>query len=210
MSLHRPARTEDRVADAAGTPTSYREFAEYVRSDLLRHRGTTNFSDFLTCMGQSPGFQFTFWLRLVAWLRNAEPPLGLLYPVAGLVKRHFSYKYGISVPASTRIEHGFYIGHFGDIVVNENSTIGRNCNISQGVTLGETYRGNRAGAPSVGDNVYIGPGAKLVGGVHVGSNVAVGANAVVTRDVPDNAVVGGVPAEILSFEGSACYVCRTW
>ena len=160
-------------------------------------------------MVESPGFQFTFWLRLVAWLQAESSLIGILHPFAGLAKRHFSYKYGISIPASTRIGSGFYIGHFGGIVVNEASTIGRNCNISQGVTLGQANRGERRGAPTIGDNVYIGPGAKIVGRVHVGSNVAIGANAVVSRDVPDNAVVGGIPAEVISYEGSSGYINRT-
>ncbi|MGE5865508.1 MAG: serine O-acetyltransferase, partial [Rhizobacter sp.] len=104
---------------------------------------------------------------------------------------------------------GFYIGHFGGIVVNGESVIGKNCNISQGVTLGQANRGRNKGCPIVGDNVYIGPGAKLVGAVRIGDNVAIGANAVVTRDVPDNAVVVGIPARVISHEGSAGYVNNT-
>lgn len=128
---------------------------------------------------------------------------------AGLVKRHLGYKYGISIPFRTRIGPGLYIGHFGDIVVNGDCVVGANCNISQGVTLGQSNRGNRRGVPVLGSNVYLGPGAKLVGRVRLGSNVAVGANAVVTKDVPDNCVVAGVPAEILSHEGSVGYIIRT-
>jgi serine O-acetyltransferase len=189
--------------------TEFRRFVQLVRSDLYRHAGASDALALVHETRESPGFRFTFWLRLVAWLRTEQSPARLMLPFAGLVKRHLSYKYGISIPASTRIGPGFYIGHFGDIVVNEACTIGRNCNISQGVTLGQANRGERKGAPSLGDNVYIGPGAKVVGRVHVGSNVAIGANAVVTRDVPDNAVVGGIPAEVLSYEGAVDYVNRT-
>ena len=57
-------------------------------------------------------------------------------------------------------------------------------------------------------NVYIGPGAKVIGGIRIGNNVAIGANAVVTHDVPDNAVVGGVPARILSYNGSSGLINR--
>jgi len=188
---------------------SHRTFIQLVRSDLYRHAGTCDLSAFLHYLLESPGFQFTFWLRLVAWLRTEPSLIRVLHPLAGLVKRHLSYKYGISIPASTQIGPGFYIGHFGGIVVNEKSTIGSNCNVSQGVTLGQANRGERKGAPVIGDDVYIGPGAKVVGHVHVGSHVAIGANAVVTRDVPDNAVVGGIPATVLSYEGSVGYVNRT-
>ena len=84
--------------------------------------------------------------------------------------------------------------------------IGKNCNISQGVTIGQSNRGKRAGVPVIGDSVFIGPGAKIFGAITIGNNVAIGANAVVTSDVPDNAVVAGIPARILSLLGSAGYV----
>jgi serine O-acetyltransferase len=122
---------------------------------------------------------------------------------------HLTYKLGISIPYTTSIGSGFYIGHFGGIVVNEKSVIGRNCNISHGVTLGVANRGRNKGCPTIGDNVYIGPGAKIVGAVRVGSNVAIGANCVVTRDIPDGSVVVGVPGRVISHQGSAGYVCRT-
>ena len=78
--------------------------------------------------------------------------------------------------------------------------------ISQGVTRGQANRGPRKGYAFIGDNVYIGPGAQLVRSVRVGNNVAVGANCVVTKDVPDNAVVVGVPGRIISCDGSKNYV----
>jgi serine O-acetyltransferase len=65
------------------------------------------------------------------------------------------------------------------------------------------------GYPIIGDNVYIGPGAKLVGRVHIGRNVAIGANCVVTCDVPDNAVIVGVPGRIVSYNGASGYVENT-
>ncbi len=63
--------------------------------------------------------------------------------------------------------------------------------------------------PVIGDNVYIGSGAKIIGSVNVGNNVAIGANAVLTKDVPDNAVVVGVPAKVISYKGSMGYIDRT-
>jgi serine O-acetyltransferase len=119
------------------------------------------------------------------------------------------FKFGISIPFTTRIGPGFYIGHFGGIVVSDGAEIGRNCNISQGVTIGASNRGQRAGAPVIGDNVYIGPGAKVIGGIRIGDDVAIGANAVVTHDVPSGSVVAGVPARVVSNEGSVGYINRT-
>ena len=135
------------------------------------------------------------WLRpvfLVAWLR--------------LMK--IDHNSGIQISFGANIGNGFYVGHHGTIIVNGGCTIGKNVNISQDVTLGQTNRGERKGVPTIGDNVYIGPGVKIIGAVKVGNNVAIGANAVVTHDVPDGACVGGVPAKILSMKGSDGYVNR--
>src|SRR3972149_632365 len=71
------------------------------------------------------------------------------------------------------------------------------------------FRGPRKGAAVIGDNVYIGPGARIVGKVDIGSNVAIGANCVVTKDVPENAVVVGVPGKVISFNGSGDYIQNT-
>ncbi|MDD2268960.1 MAG: serine acetyltransferase [Bacteroidales bacterium] len=122
--------------------------------------------------------------------------------------RHYTYKFGISISSKTIIGKGFYIGHFGGIVVNSATVFGDNVNISQGVCFGQSNRGEKKGCAVVGNCVYVGPGAKIVGNVHIGNNVAIGANAVVTKDIPDNAVVAGVPAKILSYNGSEGYINR--
>lgn len=124
------------------------------------------------------------------------------------MRRHYSFKYGIQIPGITQIGKGFYIGHFGTIVVNSNAIIGDNVNISHGVTIGQTNRGKNKGAPIIGNEVYIGPGAIIIGNVKIGSRAAIGANAVVTQDVPEGAVVGGVPAKIISMNGSESYINR--
>jgi serine O-acetyltransferase len=121
----------------------------------------------------------------------------------------YTFKLGIAIPYTTQIGSGFYIGHFGGIIVSPDAIIGKNCNISQGVTLGRANRGKRKGSPVLGDNIYIGAGAKIIGGVKVGNNVAVGANCVLVDDVPDNAVVVGIPGKVISFDGSEGYVNRT-
>ena len=116
------------------------------------------------------------------------------------------FRFGISIPPNTSIGAGFYIGHFGGIVVHHDVQIGVNCNLSQGVTLGLSSRGDRFGCPTVGDDVYIGPGAKIFGRITIGDRAAIGANAVVTRDVPESAVVVGSPARVVSGQGSAGYI----
>jgi serine O-acetyltransferase len=92
---------------------------------------------------------------------------------------------------------GFVILHSVGVVINTNVRAGRNLVIYHGVTLGE----ERRKSPILGDNVYIGAGAKVIGGVRIGSDVRIGANAVVTKDVPDGATVIGIPARIVRMYG---------
>jgi serine O-acetyltransferase len=119
------------------------------------------------------------------------------------------YKYGFSISPRTEIGPGFFLGHIGCITIHEKAIIGRNCNIAQGVTIGQSNRGGRKGYPVIGDNVFIGPGAVVIGRIKIGDNVAIGANSVVTKDVPDNAVVAGIPAKVISYAGSSDYVNHT-
>lgn len=155
-----------------------------------------------------PGFKYTVILRYIQTLQKSKLllPLVLLLKIKLVLMQH---KYGIQIPWYTKIGKGFYIGHFGEIVVNGGSIIGENVNISQGVTIGQVNRGKYQGVPTIGNGVYIGPGAKVIGKISIGSNVAIGANAVVTTDVPDNACVAGVPARVISMDGADGYVNRT-
>lgn len=180
-------------------------------ADLYRHEGRTGARFLLKHLLLSPGYTFMFYFRLCTYLRCKQPALLALplYCLARIALRHYSYRFGIFIPFGTQVGDGFYIGHCGDIHCHALARIGKNCNISQGVTLGQASRGKNKGHPSVGDGVYIGPGAKLVGAVRVGANAAIGANCVVTKDVPPNAVVVGVPGHVISYAGAAEYVIFT-
>jgi serine O-acetyltransferase len=180
-------------------------------ADLHRYEGRTSMALFVRHWLLSPGYTFSFYLRLCAYLHRKQPRMLMLplYYLARIILRHYSYKFGIFIPFDTPIGVGFYIGHCGDIHFNGQARVGRNCNISQGVTLGQANRGKHKGYPTIGDGVYIGPGAKVVGAVRVGNNAAIGANCVVTNDVPDNAVVVGVPGRVISYDGAADYVEHT-
>jgi acetyltransferase-like isoleucine patch superfamily enzyme len=94
-----------------------------------------------------------------------------------------------------------HIGHFGGITIGP-ATIGRRCSISQGVTIGVSGRGEKEGLPTIGDEVYLGPGAKLFGKITIGHSVKIGANAVVYKDVEDNAVIAAPGFIVLSHEGN--------
>lgn len=113
----------------------------------------------------------------------------------------------IEFPADCEIGPGLYIGHFGHLIINGRAKLGSNCNLSQGVTIGVAQRGSRQGVPVIGNRVYIGPNAIVVGGIEIGHDVAIGAGAVVTQSVPPLAVVAGNPAKIISYQGSFEMVC---
>ena len=105
---------------------------------------------------------------------------------------------GISIGSTAKIGRRLTIEHHGCIVIHGNSVIGDDCLIRHGVTLGNSGLDDLFGAPKLGNRVQIGAGAKLLGRINVGDDAIIGANAVVVRDVPDKAVVGGIPARILS------------
>jgi serine O-acetyltransferase len=194
-------------ASPAWSAATYRTF---VRADLHRIGGRAGWKALVRTLASNPGFAYLFWMRTCRFTRHHPWLRWLAYPLARLAFTRCHFRYGISIPFDTEIGPGFFIGHFGGIVVNAHSRIGRNCNISHGVTLGQTNRGARQGCPVIGDRVYIGPGAKVIGAVMVGDGAAIGANAVVTRDVPPNAVVAGAPARVVSMGGSTGYVEFTY
>ena len=108
---------------------------------------------------------------------------------------------GIEIHPGARIGPGFFIDHGMGVVIGETTEIGENGTIYQGVTLGGTgiARGKRH--PTLGDNVVVGAGAKILGNIKIGNNVKVGAGSVVVHSVPDHCTVVGVPAEIVRKEG---------
>jgi serine O-acetyltransferase len=188
---------------------SWRRCSALIASDLWRHAGKAGSGTFCSRFIAVPGFRYATLLRLYAYARSAPLCQVGIRQLLVLLLRHYSIRFGIDISRDARIGSGFYIGHFGGIVVNAGVVIGNNCNLSQGVTIGQQNRGERAGCPVVGNNVYIAPGAKIIGRVQVGDDVAIGANAVVVHDVAPHTTVGGVPARVISQNGSEGYVNRT-
>ena len=182
------------------------ELKYYICSDAYRY-GADSFINICKLYLTTIAFRYIVWLRICCYLKGKRLH-GLLWLYANIRLRNLSKVSGIQIPSCTQIGPGFYIGHFGTIVINGFATIGKNVNISQEICIGRANRGDKKGVATIGDEVYIGPGAKIVGAVRIGNNVAIGANAVVTKDVPDNAVVAGVPAKIISMEGSKDYINR--
>jgi serine O-acetyltransferase len=176
-------------------------FWNLVKSDLFRYNGKTDIKTLIYSLLFNRGFKYTFYLRGTLCIQT----IGINHLMFFMLN-HYGEKYLIDLSCKASIGRGLYIGHAMGIVVSPGAVIGNNCNISQFVTIGRKNRGKYEGYPTIGDNVYIGPGAKIIGRVHVGSNTAIGANCVVTKDIPDNSVVVGVPGRIISYEGSNSYV----
>jgi len=144
-------------------------------------------------------YRYGRWLHIHFKVPVIKTILGIPYSV---ITNVLEIILGIHIPWTADIGKGFYIGHFGGIWLG-NIKMGEYCNISQGVTIGIGGRGEFRGVPEIGDRVYIGPGAKIFGKIRIGNNVAIGANAVVSKSLPDNAVAVGNPARIVGYEGSS-------
>ncbi|MBI2871110.1 MAG: serine O-acetyltransferase [Candidatus Omnitrophica bacterium] len=108
---------------------------------------------------------------------------------------------GIEIHPGAKIGRGFFIDHGMGVVIGETTVIGKNVTLFQGVTLGGTGKERGKRHPTIGDNVVVSTGAKVLGNITIGDYVNVGANAVVIRDVPSNCTVVGVPGRIARKKG---------
>ena len=164
----------------------------------------------MSLSGKRPTWSRVIWLwvwrlafrvvlnyRLGYWCRKR----GLRFLGAWFDRRN--WKMGVDICSAAEIGKGLRLAHPHGVVISGNSKIGQYAHVLQGVTLGGSTQKERPDgdsvqvAPYVGDFVMIGAGAKLVGPVRVGSNVIIGANAVVTKDIPDNAIAVGVPVRVI-------------
>lgn len=120
-----------------------------------------------------------------------------------LIFHRISVKLGFSIPLNV-FDEGLSIAHYGTIVVNSNARIGKNCRIQEGVCIGAS--GGKK-APIIGENVFIGSGAKIIGDIEIGNNIAIGAGAVVTKSFMENGItIAGVPAQKISDEDSSRFI----
>jgi serine O-acetyltransferase len=200
-----PPEGASRIGDACAA--SWRCFLEDV--DRYRLRPRSRAAVIVLSQGLWASAVYRFFYPLVraraAWLRRVA------HFASVFAVKAIEVLAGISLPPEAEVEGGLYIGHFGHVLVNARARIGRNCNLSPGVIIGSGGRGedegrSREGVPVLGNRVYVGPGAVLFGPIVVGDDAAIGANAVVTKSIPDRAVVAGVPARVTGRRGSFLYV----
>jgi len=134
-----------------------------------------------------------FFYRIEHWLYKKKIPfLPKLFQLFIFLTYNSSVPYQCSIGKGTKFSYGGI-----SVVVHKRTVIGNNCVIGSCVTFGG--RSGIFDVPKVGDNVYIGTGSKLLGNITIGNNVIIGANAVVLSDVPDDAVVVGIPAKIIKY-----------
>ncbi|MCK5580790.1 MAG: serine acetyltransferase [Candidatus Omnitrophica bacterium] len=140
--------------------------------------------------------------RFGRWVRTVRLPIVslLLKLIAFLLFKFIEIITGVSIPASARIGKGFYVGHFGPVILHSDVVIGENFSIGPGVVVGTRGLQNK-GVPHIGHNVYIGVGAKVLGDIKIGNNVKVGANSVVLDNVADGVTVVGIPARMIKTRG---------
>ncbi|MBL1280913.1 MAG: serine acetyltransferase [Fluviicola sp.] len=167
--------------------TDYKLFLE---KDLLSYQ-LSKYS--LSTHIKNPIVRFQRRLRKIEYLTNCKS--GLIHTAyrkyLRVINTRLAIRLNFTIPINT-FDSGLCLPHYGTIVVTS-TTIGKNCRIHPGVSIG-----NYHGTPKIGNNVYIGPGAKLFGNISIGDNVSIGANSVVTKSFESNVSIAGNPAKIIS------------
>lgn len=183
---------------------------ESFRADVrryFRYARAQTFWEQARIVAQTEGIWATAVYRAGRWLhREAPAPVRacLRVPLAA-VREVTRLALGIHLDPACRIGPGLYIGHSGGVWVAPGAVIGRECNLSQGVTLG--VGGTlRRGSPRLGDRVWVGPKATLSGPLVVGAGAVIGANSLVVSNVPERGVAVGVPARVVATSGSGALI----
>ncbi|WP_411677275.1 serine O-acetyltransferase [Caproicibacter sp.] len=142
------------------------------------------------------GFKAVRSYRIAHWFYERNHKF-----IARYLSQRARHKTGIEIHPGAKIGKGLFIDHGMGVVIGETSEIGDYCTLYQGVTLGGTGKDHGKRHPTLGSNVLVGAGAKILGPFHVGDNARVAAGAVVLEEVPANATAVGVPARIVRLDG---------
>ena len=158
-----------------------------------RDPAARNWLEVLVCY---PGLQALFLHRFAHWLYKVGIPF---FP--RLISHLARFLTGIEIHPGAQIGQGVFIDHGMGVVIGETAIIGDRCLIYQGVTLGGTGKETGKRHPTLGENVVVGGGAKVLGNILIGNNVRIGAGSVVLRDVPSNCTVVGIPGRVIYRSG---------
>ena len=126
------------------------------------------------------------------------------YLLARKIMQKGADKMGIDIHPGATIGNNFFIDHGIGVIIGETAIIGDNCTIYQGVTLGGTGKQTGKRHPTIGNNVMISAGAKVLGNITIGDNTKIGAGSVVLKDIPENSTVVGVPGRVVKRNNIKC------
>lgn len=182
------------------------ELKTTIQEDLYRYTKSTSLRSFLYALLTLPGFTYMYFLRKTNYFRLQK--CFFRYAFFRLILNHYRFKFGFDIPFATSIGPGFYIGHFGTVIINAKTQIGKNVNVAPGVTIGQVNRGKRMGTPVIGNSVWIGANAVIVGNISIGDDVLIAPGAYVNDDVPAHSVVMGNPSKIVSSNGTNGYIAN--
>ncbi|MEM8672630.1 MAG: serine O-acetyltransferase [Cyanobacteria bacterium P01_G01_bin.67] len=158
-----------------------------------RDPAARNWLEVLVCY---PGLQALFLHRIAHWLYKIGIPF---FP--RLISHLARFFTGIEIHPGAQIGQGVFIDHGMGVVIGETAIVGDYSLIYQGVTLGGTGKESGKRHPTLGENVVVGGGAKVLGNIQIGNNVRIGAGSVVLRDVPSNCTVVGIPGRVVYRSG---------
>jgi serine O-acetyltransferase len=177
--------------------------------DINKYKKYSKNSNILILMLFTQGLWALFFFRIFNCIYRSKIPIilkKLLLFCYIPIQKFMECFTGISLPYSASIGGGFYIGHFGNIILHPSSVIGDNCNISQGVTIGVSGRGDKRGVPNIGNNVYIGANSVIAGKIFITDNVVIAACSLVVNSILTNGTVLGVPAKMINKNNSENYI----
>ena len=142
-----------------------------------------------------PEFCYLFWLRFSRhyYLQGSK----IRFLLCNLILKRYTIKYGYEIPYQVSIDFGLRLMHLGGVIVNPLVTIGRNVTLLRGVTIGSNRRGKRKGAPIIGNDVFIGANAAIIGKVMIGNDLMVAPNTYINFDVPSHSICFGNPAQVI-------------
>lgn len=167
---------------------------ENIKQDWKANSKSINHAGFRTLIV----YRFGRW-RMTIKNKALRAPLSFIYRQ---MEKHVRFKYGIELPYTVTLGNNVTFEHQHGIVIHGQAKIGDGCIIRQGVTIGNKSLDAPFDAPSIGACVNIGAGAKILGRVQIGDYSAIGANAVVTSDIPAYAVAVGIPAKVIKIQHS--------
>lgn len=181
--------------------TNWKSLCAYIKADSRNYQRAIGAYGIWKHLGSIPtNDQYYIWkylktLRYYEYFLNKNRIWSRLIARIILLRlRKLSYKTGFQIPPNV-LGKGVTIWHWGYIVINELAKLGDNCVLNPGIIIGHKEPGSTP--PQIGNNVFVGAGAKIIGNITIGNNVTIAPNSSVVHDIPDNCVVAGSPAKII-------------